>query len=107
MAIYSTSDITKPAIPDLPTSDAFLALADIITAPSTPKKQNSVTIMVDFICMPAVPRSAAAAGMQLRSNTLISNSSTKAMMMNKSITTLTAARTVLTIPAVRIPLATI
>ena len=49
IAKYKIRDIRNPATPAFPTSELFLARADIITAPSTPKKQKRVIIIVDFI----------------------------------------------------------
>ena len=92
----------KPAIPALPTSELCFALADIITAPSTPKKQNKVTIIVLFTCVTGVFNSDTNPHTSLLNRPILKNT-TKTIIMNKSMTTLTHAKRVLTSLAVFIP----
>ncbi len=97
--------MANPAMPARPTSDALFALADIITAPSTPKKQKRVIIMVAFICSPK--DSAEKPALRTSAlNTSVLKSMIKLMMMNMSMATFTTARRVLTIFAVLMPRAT-
>ncbi len=95
----------KPAKPARPTSAGRRARADIITAPSTPKKQKSVTIIVFLICSatPSVdhifPQMSAVKSCALKEMA-------KTPMIKMSITTLTKAKRELTVLAVRMPRAT-